>query len=53
MVFSLTLKKALDTADHKNLYERHNYGICGVRNKWFSSYLQGRTQKTANRFIYL
>ena len=39
----IDLKKAFDTVDLKILL--HN-GFCGVINKWFSSYLEGRTQTT-------
>ena len=45
----IDLKKAFDTVhvDHKILLHKlDHYGFCGVINKWFSSYLQGRTQTT-------
>ena len=43
----IDLKKAFDTVDHNILlpYLDH-YGFRGVINKWFSSYLLGRTQST-------
>ena len=43
----IDLNKAFDTVDHKILLHKlDDYGFCGVINKWFSSYLQGRTKKT-------
>ena len=40
-------KKAFDTVDHKILLHKLDHcGFRGVINKWFSSYLQGRTQTT-------
>ena len=43
----IDLKKAFDTVDHKILLHKlDDYGFCGVINKWFSSYLQGRAKKT-------
>ena len=43
----IDLIKAFDTVDHKILLHKlDDYGFCGVINKWFSSYLQGRTKKT-------
>ena len=39
------LKKAFDTVDHQILCHKLNhYGIRGVANKWFSSYLNSRSQ---------
>ena len=39
------LKKAFDTVDHQILCHKLNhYGIRGVANKWFSSYLSSRSQ---------
>ena len=38
-------QKAFDTVDHQILIQRFNYyGIRGIANNWFSSYLQNRTQ---------
>ena len=43
----IDLKKGFDTVDHKILLHKlDHYGFRGVINKWFSSYLQGRTQTT-------
>jgi len=43
----IDLKKAFDTVDHKILLHKLNdYGFRVVINKWFSSYLDGRTQTT-------
>ena len=43
----IDLKKAFDTVAHKILLHKLNhFGFRGVINKWFSSYLQGRTQTT-------
>ena len=39
------LQKAFDTVDHKILLAKLNhYGICGVSNDWFKSYLSNRSQ---------
>ena len=39
------LQKALDTVDHQILLKKLNhYGICGVSNDWFNSYLSNRSQ---------
>ena len=39
------MKKAFDTVDHHVLLQkREHYGIRGVANEWFSSYLKNRTQ---------
>ena len=43
----IDLKKAFDTVDHTILLcKLHHYGIRGVINDWFSSYLSDRTQTT-------
>ena len=43
----IDLKKAFDTVDHPILlYKLHYYGIRGIINDWFSSYLSVRMQST-------
>ena len=39
------LQKAFDTVDHQILLAKlSHYGICGVSNDWFKSYLCNRSQ---------
>ena len=39
------LTKAFDTVDHQILFVKlYHYGIRGVSNKWFKSYLSNRNQ---------
>ena len=43
----IDLKKAFDTVDHTVLLNKlYHYGIRGIINYWFLSYLSGRTQTT-------
>ena len=47
VVCSLTYKKALDTVNHSILLRKLNhYGVRGIINDWFASYLVGRQQTT-------
>ena len=48
------LKKTFDTVDHQILLAKLNqYGIRGVSNDWFKSYLSSRNQYVSiNRFEY-
>ena len=40
------LQKAFDTVNHKVLLDKlHHYGIRGIMNEWFKSYLQGKKHK--------
>ena len=41
----MDLKRAFDTVDHSVLLNKlYHYGIRGIINDWFSSYLSGRAQ---------
>ena len=45
-VVFLDFMKAFNTVDHHTLLSKlHLYGITGVSHKWFSSFLDSRTQK--------
>ena len=49
----MDFQKAFDTVNHNILLKKlHHYGIRGITNDWFKSYLNNRTQQTkVNDFI--
>ena len=51
-VFFMDLQKAFDTVDHQIMLAKLNqYGICGVSNDWFKSYLSNHSQYVSrNRY---
>ena len=42
LIILCDLSKACDVIDHRILQKLHTYGIRGIANKWFESYLSGR-----------
>ena len=43
----MDFQKVFDTVNHEILLKKlHHYGIRGITNEWFKSYLNDRTQKT-------
>ena len=45
-IIFIDLKKAFDTVDHDRLIQKlRSYGLSGIEQEWFKSYLSNRTQK--------
>ena len=42
----LDFQKSFNTVNHKILLKKLHYGIRGITNDWFKSYLNNRTQQT-------
>ena len=50
----IDLQKAFETVDHAILLQKlFHYGVCGIVNDWFSSYLINRVQMTQKVHTYL